>query len=140
VLDNSTSFPLSSTTYATLLQQAGYTTGFTGKWHMGNQSGKRPGFDFSAGFVGQGEYFDKRLRGERQAGATTAGPTDVTTDYAIDFLKAQQGNPFSLTVAFKSSHTAVGSAAEVRGRAFGRHRRAGGERQRAAAVSAGRRT
>src|SRR3954471_21257167 len=105
VIDNSTDFPADSITYATLLQQAGYTTGFTGKWHMGNQSGKRPGFDFSAGFIGQGEYFDNVYEVNGKPEQTHGWADDVTTDYAVNFLKEQQGNPFSLTVAFKSSHT-----------------------------------
>ena len=36
----------------------GYVSGYFGKWHHGTQSGKRPGFDTSASFVGQGKYFD----------------------------------------------------------------------------------
>ena len=54
----STPFPESNVTHATLLRQAGYATGYIGKWHMGQQAGQRPGFDYSASFIGQGKYFD----------------------------------------------------------------------------------
>ena len=39
-------------THATILQSAGYSTGYVGKWHMGQAV--RPGFDWFASFTGQG--------------------------------------------------------------------------------------
>ena len=33
VTDNHTHFPATATTYATLLQETGYATGYFGKWH-----------------------------------------------------------------------------------------------------------
>ncbi len=41
-------------TLAQQLQEAGYTTGFFGKWHLGDQPDTRPparGFDESAGIM-----------------------------------------------------------------------------------------
>src|SRR5437763_12401647 len=58
VANNHTPFPTDSVTHATLLRAAGYTTGYVGKWHMDRQKGQRPGFDYSASFLGQGRYFD----------------------------------------------------------------------------------
>ena len=57
VTDNHTDFPASATTYATLLRDEGYATGYFGKWHMGNQKA-RPGFDTAVTFKGQGTYFN----------------------------------------------------------------------------------
>ena len=37
------------------LHDSGFTTGFIGKWHMGNDPTPRPGFDFWVGMKGQGE-------------------------------------------------------------------------------------
>src|SRR6185369_13539039 len=58
VANNHTAFPVENVTYATLLRAAGYVTGYIGKWHMGGQRAQRPGFDFSASFIGQGRYVD----------------------------------------------------------------------------------
>ncbi len=58
IANNHTPFPVDNVTHATLLRAAGYITGYVGKWHMDGQKGQRPGFDYSASFVGQGRYFD----------------------------------------------------------------------------------
>ena len=56
ITNNQTDFPSDVVTYANLLQAAGYTTGYFGKWHMGTQD-ERPGFDHVRTFYGQGKYF-----------------------------------------------------------------------------------
>src|SRR5436189_1599386 len=43
VANNHTPFPGDAVTYTGLLRQAGYSTGYVGKFHMGQQAGKRPG-------------------------------------------------------------------------------------------------
>src|SRR5436190_22168988 len=53
VANNHTPFPENSITHASLLRAAGYKTAYIGKWHMGSQRGQRPGFDYSASFIGQ---------------------------------------------------------------------------------------
>jgi arylsulfatase A-like enzyme len=47
VANNHTPFPDGATTWASLLREAGYATGYVGKFHHGPQSGRRPGFDWS---------------------------------------------------------------------------------------------
>src|SRR5688572_12597902 len=42
-------------TFVRRLQAAGYETGFVGKWHMGNDPTRRPGFDYWVSMKGQGE-------------------------------------------------------------------------------------
>lgn len=104
VVDNSTPFPENNVTHATLLRAAGYRTAYIGKWHMGNQRGARPGFDYSASFVGQGKYFDGAFEINGTATPTKGWVDDVSTDYAIDFIRENQARPFSLVLGFKSSH------------------------------------
>lgn len=104
VADNKTPFPADAATYASLLRAAGYSTGYVGKWHMDGQE-DRPGFDWSASFVGQGKYMDCPVLVNGERTATKGWIDDVSTDYALDFLgKQSDEKPFCLVVGFKSVH------------------------------------
>ena len=104
IANNHTPFPETSVTHATLLRAAGYTTGYVGKWHMGSQRGQRPGFDYSASFVGQGRYVDCPVEINGESTPTKGWIDDVSTDYAIAFMKQNRAKPFSLVVGFKACH------------------------------------
>ncbi|HEX4130484.1 MAG TPA: sulfatase-like hydrolase/transferase [Pirellulales bacterium] len=104
VVNNHTDFPANNVTCATLLRQAGYTTGFVGKWHMGEQTGPRPGFDYSASYVGQGIYFNCPFQMNGQPTKTTGWVDDVSIGYATDFIRQNADQPFLLMVGFKTSH------------------------------------
>jgi arylsulfatase A-like enzyme len=104
VVNNHTPFPVESVTHATLLRQAGYRTGYVGKWHMGSQRGQRPGFDYSASFVGQGRYLDCPFEVNGVATETKGFVDDVSTDFALGFLRENRDRPFLLAVGFKSAH------------------------------------
>lgn len=104
VVNNHMPFPVDSVTHATLLRAAGYRTGYIGKWHMDTQRGQRPGFDYSASFIGQGRYVDCPMEINGQLTPTTGWIDDVSTDYAIGFMQREKANPFSLVVGYKSCH------------------------------------
>ena len=99
--------PETNVTHASLLRQAGYATGYFGKWHQGGQKGQRPGFDTSASFIGQGKYFDCPFEINGQLTPTTGWVDDITTNYAIDFIKNNKTKPFLAVVGFKSCHVPV---------------------------------
>src|SRR5688500_193547 len=104
VANNQVPFPETSVTHATLLRPAGYTTAYIGKWHMGGQRGHRAGFDYSASFTGQGKYFDCPFEINGTTTPTTGWVDDVSTDYAIDFMKQHRAKPFSIILGFKACH------------------------------------
>ena len=104
VANNHTPFPETSVTHASLLRAAGYATAYIGKWHMGGQRGQRPGFDYSASFIGQGKYFDCPFEINGEPTPTSGWVDDVSTDYAIEFMKQQRGKPFSVVGGFKATH------------------------------------
>jgi arylsulfatase A-like enzyme len=106
VVDNRTPFPATSVTHATALKPAGYINAYIGKWHMGNQRGHRPGFDYSASFVNQGKYFDCPFEINGESTPTKGWIDDVSTDYAIDFMRQNRDQPFSVVLGFKATHGA----------------------------------
>jgi N-acetylglucosamine-6-sulfatase len=104
-----------------LLQRAGYTTGFFGKWHMGGASADpQRGFDKWVSFHGQGQYWADR-RGT--PGANSKNPptelnvdgtsvpqkgyiTDEMTDYALTWLRGvPKDKPFFLYLSHKAAHS-----------------------------------
>lgn len=108
ITNNGTPFPADAVTHATLLKAGGYQTAYIGKWHMGNQRGQRPGFDYSASFVGQGGYQDFPFEINGVQTPTKGWIDDVSTDFAIDWLKQHKDSPFSMVIGFKSPHSPRG--------------------------------
>lgn len=83
--------------YPALLREAGYKTGFVGKWGVGNTLPKDQ-FDFFKGFSGQGKYFNE-VNGE------TVHMSSLIGGDAVEFLSEQSGEqPFCLSVSFKAPH------------------------------------
>lgn len=104
ITNNSKPFPTDAVTHATLLRAAGYKTAYVGKWHMGNQKGPRPGFDYSASFVGQGRYNDCPFEIDGKPMPTKGWVDAVSTDFAIRWVKENRDKPFSLVLGLKSAH------------------------------------
>ncbi|MEM7143825.1 MAG: sulfatase [Verrucomicrobiota bacterium] len=111
VIDNQRMVPDGTIFFPQFLQDAGYATGFVGKWHMGHATDEpRPGFDYWVSFKGQGQYYPPgpqytiNVNGERvpQDGYITP----LLTRYAIEFLEEQtdREKPFFLYLSHKAVH------------------------------------
>ena len=96
-------------TFPKLLRDAGYHTGFLGKWHMSaTDDTARPGLDRWVSFVGQGMYFNADLNVDGQPVKGQGYITDVLTDYAVSFIEsAPADRPFLAFVAQKASHPEI---------------------------------
>jgi arylsulfatase A-like enzyme len=105
VFNNHTPMPADNVSHATVLKDAGYTTGYFGKWHCGQQR-ERPGFERIATFVGQGKFIDCPLIIDGKVTPTSGWVDDITTDHAIQFIRDQKqsGKPFDMVLGFKSPH------------------------------------
>lgn len=107
VVDNQRPVPAGTTFFPQHLQQAGYQTGFVGKWHMGHEKDDpRPGFDHWVSFRGQGTYFDPTLNTNGSRKQYKGYTTNVLTDRAIDWLSngRDKDQPFFLYLSFKAVH------------------------------------
>lgn len=111
VIDNNRQVPEGTLFFPQYLQEAGFSTAFVGKWHMGAATDDpRPGFDHWVSFRGQGHYlppspdYTLNVNGERvlQKGYIT----DELTDYAVEWLSSQRPaeKPFFLYLSHKAVH------------------------------------
>ena len=94
-------------TFPLLLQQSGYTTAFIGKWHMGNDDSRRPGFDRWVSFKGQGSYVNAEINEDGKDVKPGGYITDLLTGYATEFIKRQHNKPYLIYLAHKAIHPEV---------------------------------
>jgi N-acetylglucosamine-6-sulfatase len=99
-------FENNAVTFPMVLRQAGYYTGYAGKWHIGRDSSPRPGFDSWCVLPGQGRYYNPLMNVNGDEREIPGHVDDVVGDYAVDFLKEAAGRsePFCLCTGFKSPH------------------------------------
>ena len=106
ITDNTDRSPRSHAlvTFSRLLQEAGYETAFLGKWHMGVDDTRRPGFDHWVSVKGQGQYIDPEFNVNGKRVTVSGYFTDLLNQFAVDFLKQEHSRPFLLYVAHKGVH------------------------------------
>jgi N-acetylglucosamine-6-sulfatase len=104
IIDNTARPSHDLPTFPRELQRAGYTTGFFGKWHMGNDDSPRPGFNHWVAMPGQGEAIDPHLNVDGQRLQAKGYVTDVLTDYVDQFITKAGNKPFLAYLAHKAIH------------------------------------
>ena len=106
ILDNTDRSPRSHElqTFARQLHADGYTTGFIGKWHMGNDPTPRPGFDYWVGMKGQGQAIDPQLYEHGRLARVNGYVTDIFTERALRFIGERRTSPFLLMLSHKALH------------------------------------
>jgi arylsulfatase A-like enzyme len=92
--------------YTDVLAAAGYVCGLSGKWHLGDSL--RPQHGFSHWFTlpeGSSRYNDADMIRNGQVVRCDGYLTDVITDDAVAFIRAQAGGPFYLSVSYNAPHS-----------------------------------
>jgi len=85
-----------------LLNEAGYYTGYVGKWHLG--SVPEGMFDNDQSFEGQGQFWS-----ENEEPGVGTHLTDRLGDQAVQMIRqAPKDQPFAITVGFKATHVQDG--------------------------------
>ena len=118
-LDANEGLPLTEKLLPQFLKEAGYRTGWIGKWHLGASPSPVPwarGFDESFGFIGGGHRFTGWQPNERQytlplirGGEIISDvPPHLTTalgEEAAGFVRRNQDKPWMLFLPFNAPHT-----------------------------------
>ncbi len=108
VQNNFTEYPNELPSFPRALQAAGYTTGYIGKYHMGEENDeKRPGFDYFVTHKGQGKYFDTEFNVDGERKVLPGYYTRVVTDLADKWIRksAAGDKPFLLMLGHKAPHS-----------------------------------
>jgi arylsulfatase A-like enzyme len=118
-LDTNEGLPLSEKLLPQYLKEAGYTTGWIGKWHLGSSPSHTPwqrGFDQTYGFIGGGHRFTGWTPNQRQytlpltrnGQETQDVPAHLTLafgDESAAFVRRNKEKPWMLYLAFNAPHT-----------------------------------
>ncbi len=106
IIDNSNRSTTSHqlVTFPRLLHDGGYDSGYVGKWHMGNDSSRRPGFDYWVCLPGQGAYESPMMNVNGKDEKVPGYVTDIINEHAVKFIKQEHKKPFVLYVAHKAVH------------------------------------
>lgn len=114
IVDNTDRSPASHQlkTFPQSLQKAGYETAFFGKWHMGNDNTRRPGFDRWYALQGQGTSFDSVVNDDGAEVETKGYVTDVLNAESVKFLRHKRDRPFLLYLSHKAIHPETAQAAD----------------------------
>lgn len=95
-------FDGSQTTFAKILQKAGYQTAMMGKWHLGSEP---TGFDEWQILPGQGVYYNPPMIHNGKRVKHEGYTTDIITDLSLDWLKGRdRSKPFLLMCQHKAPH------------------------------------
>ena len=101
--------PLEEVTVAEALKEAGYRTGFIGKWHLGGKGffPEQQGFDLNIGGCQLGHppsYFSPYSIPTLPNGPVGEYLTDRLTDEALKFIESTRDKPFLLYLAHYAVH------------------------------------
>jgi len=103
---NNNSFLQTQRTIGEDLKDAGYDTAYIGKWHLGQGSQPKPGFDHWEGFNWLGDFFNPRITINGQERRFVGFVDDILAERAKAVIEANESsdNPLFMIVGLKQPH------------------------------------
>lgn len=107
VIDNSIPLSAEETTVGKTFRNAGYDTGYIGKWHLGGVRAEPFGFDFSRIWEGSNTHWDnaKCFLPDGSTIQPKGYNATLMTDQAIEFLQTPREKPFFLMLSLNPPHS-----------------------------------
>ncbi len=106
VIDNGIPLPSDQMTVGKFFQQAGYETGYIGKWHLGGTRAEAFGFDTSLIWTKENQHWN--LGQYHPATGEPVQPkgynATLMTDQALEFIGKQRTRPFFLMLSLHPPH------------------------------------
>ena len=89
-----------------VMREAGYQSAILGKWHLGDPSAFKMGFDHVEIFPGHGQYYSPEFLTKDGKKKYSGYVTDVLTERALEWLKngRDASKPFVLMLHHKAPH------------------------------------
>lgn len=112
IIHNDIRMPDSEKVIAECFKDAGYTTGYVGKWHLNRtrmdplDAKNRRGWDFWAVRNCSHKHFETKywLNDSKEPTIEARWEPEAQTDLAIEFMKKNRKNPFCLMLSFGPPH------------------------------------
>ena len=87
-----------------MLHANGWRTAHIGKFHMDGDDRVQPGYDYWAAQIAQGQYENPRKNINGTWTDMKGYDTNIVTDQAIEFMRANRSQPFCTWIGFKACH------------------------------------
>lgn len=112
ITGNHQQLPLGERTFSAAMKQAGYRTGYIGKWHLDGRESpgyvppeRRRGFDYWAANNVVHKHYDWAYFGDSPEPIEVSGfAPDYQTDLALEFFRRPGAEPYFLYVAWVAPH------------------------------------
>lgn len=107
ITDNGIPLSDAELTVGDVFADAGYATGYIGKWHLGGVRAEPFGFEWSRIWSGTNTHYDKAKYHPEDGDAVQPKGYNATlmTDQAIDFIERKSEGPFFLMVSLNPPHS-----------------------------------
>jgi arylsulfatase A-like enzyme len=106
VIDNGIDLSPKQATLGKCFRDAGYRTGYIGKWHLGGNHAEAFGFDHSLIWTGTNKHLESTYHPKSGPPVdTNRYNATLMTDQAIDFINVNKDAPFMLMLSWNPPHS-----------------------------------